>query len=91
MCVLIYTNTKRNRKGNTMQDITLLQDALMDAAHGIAATGLFTADSEDETAYYAVADAVCSAVIANTNSTLSVEELRCDLDYYVNAELEAIA
>ena len=74
-----------------MQDITLLQDALMQAAEGIAATGLFTADSEDETAYYAVADAVCGAIIANANSTLSVEDLRCDLDYYVNKELELLA
>jgi hypothetical protein len=70
-----------------MQDITDFNNELMQAAQGIAATGLFTADDEDETAYYAVADAVCSAIIANANSTLSVEDLRCDLDYYVNKEL----
>lgn len=74
-----------------MEDITLLQDTLMQAAEGITATGLFTADSEDEEAYYAVADAVCGAIIANTGSTLSVEDLRCDLDFYVNKELETLA
>lgn len=79
-----YKASVSSKKEHAMQD---LQDTLMDAAQNIAATGMFTANDTDETLYCAVADAVCEAIVATANSKISVEELRSDLDYYVNKEL----
>lgn len=78
-----------------MQDITVFNNEIMQAAQGIAATGIFSVEwQDDDEQYNAVANAVCSALINKLNLEYNntdehdnlMQALRDDLDYLVNKE-----